>query len=165
MTKTLSPLALLVVTVLLAGCSSTGVHSEKSSVATRSKVAPQEAHMKAALQQYLEGFKQGNAEMLYSLFADHAKIEDPVGGGRIVEGKEAITTFYQGAVKVVERLELDTPIRGSYGNAAAMAFTIYLKTDEKESVIQAIDVMTFDDTGKIVDMKAFHGPSNKDDSR
>lgn len=119
-----------------------------------------EAGMKQAMQQYIDGFNQGNAEMLYSLFAEHAKIEDPVGGGRVVEGKEAITAFYKGAVDVVERLELNTPIRGSHGASAAMAFTIYMKMGGKRSVIRAIDVMTFDDAGKIIDMKAYHGPSD-----
>jgi hypothetical protein len=30
----------------------------------------------------------------------------------------------------------------------------------KKTVIRAIGVMTFDDGGKVVGMKAFHGPSN-----
>jgi hypothetical protein len=30
----------------------------------------------------------------------------------------------------------------------------------KKTVIRAIGVMTFDDGGKIIDMKAFHGPSD-----
>jgi steroid delta-isomerase len=116
--------------------------------------------MKDALQQYLDGFNQGNAEMIISLFAEDARIEDPVGGGWIVEGKEAIAEFYRRGVEVVERLELDTPIRGSHGRSAAMAFTIHMKMDGKKSIIRAIDVMTFDDSGKIVDMKAYHGPSD-----
>ncbi len=121
---------------------------------------PSEEKMKNALQSYLDGFNQTDAELIISLFADDAKLEDPVGGGKIVEGKEAITKFYQGAVKVVKKLELDTPIRGSHGNSAAMAFTIYMEMNGKKSQIQAIDVMTFNDEGKIIDMKAYHGPSN-----
>lgn len=119
-----------------------------------------EDKMKSALQKYLDGFNQGDAELIISLFADNAKIEDPVGGGQIVEGKEAITAFYQGAVKVVKKLELDTPIRGSHGSSAAMAFTIHMEREGKKVLIQAIDVMSFDDSGKIIDMKAYHGPSN-----
>lgn len=116
--------------------------------------------MKTALQKYLDGFNQGDAELIASLFADHARIEDPVGGGQTVEGKEEIAAFYHGAVKLVKRLELDTPIRGSHGKSAAMAFTIHMEEDGKEVLIQAIDVMTFNDSGKIIDMKAYHGPSN-----
>lgn len=116
--------------------------------------------IKKALQKYLDGFNEGNAELIISLFADDAKIEDPVGGGRIVEGKEAITAFYEQGVKFVEKLVLDTPIRGSHGSSAAMAFTIHIEVEGEKVIIQAIDVMTFNDSGLIVDMKAYHGLSN-----
>ena len=99
MSKTFGPFAILVATTLLAGCVSPGDPIKKSSLAARPTVVPHEAQMKRALQQYLDGFNQSNAERLYPLFADDARIEDPVGGGRLVEGKEAITAFYQGAVK------------------------------------------------------------------
>lgn len=59
--------------------------------------------MKSALQTYLDGFNRGDAE--------------------------AITAFYQRAVEVVDRLELDTPIRGSHGRCAAMSFTIHMERE------------------------------------
>lgn len=111
------------------------------------------------MQTYIDGFNQTDAEAIISLFADHAKIEDPVGG-KIVEGKQAIVSFYRHAVKVVDRLELEAPIRGSYGKGAAMAFKIYMQQDGKDICIRAIDVMTFNDSGKVVDMKAYHGPDD-----
>jgi steroid delta-isomerase len=83
-----------------------------------------------------------------------------VGGEEIVKEKEAITAFYQRAVEVVDRLELDSPIRGSHGQSAAMAFTIYMEQEETLARTRAIDVMTFDDVGKIIDMKAYHGPGD-----
>ena len=61
---------------------------------------------------------------------------------------------------MVDKLELDTPIRGSHGKSAAMAFTVHTEMDGKKVLIQEIDVMSFDDSGKIIDMKAYHGPSN-----
>lgn len=121
---------------------------------------PSEEQMKAAMQSYIDGFNQKDADLLASLFAAHARIEDPVGGGRIVEGKEAITAFYQGAVTMVDRLELEAPIRASRANSAAMAFTIYMTMDGQEMVGRTIDVMTFDGAGKIIDMKAYHGQSD-----
>jgi len=115
--------------------------------------------MKKAMQKYLDGFNQGNAHAIISLFAENARIEDPVGG-KAVEGKEAITTFYRRGVEVVDRLELEAPIRGSYGRSAAMAFKIYMLQDGKDICIRSIDVMTFSDSGKIIDMKAYHGPDD-----
>lgn len=41
-----------------------------------------------------------------------------------------------------------------------MAFDIHMHADGRPMLIQAIDVMTFDASGKIIDMKAYHGPSN-----
>ncbi|WP_240377111.1 nuclear transport factor 2 family protein [Bacillus piscicola] len=119
-----------------------------------------ESQMKAAMQQYIDGFNQKDANMLISLFADHARIEDPVGGGKIVEGKAAITSFYELAVTLVDNLELSAPIRGSHSHYAAMAFRIFMKNDGKPIQIDTIDVMTFDDDGRIIDMKAYHGPGD-----
>ena len=41
-----------------------------------------------------------------------------------------------------------------------MAFTIHMEREGTRTLIRAIDVMTFDDAGKIVDMKAYHGPGD-----
>lgn len=115
-----------------------------------------ELKMKAAMQQYIDGFNQKDDELIISLFTADARIEDPVGGGKVVEGKSAITGFYKSAVTQVDKLELASPIRGSHSNFAAMAFKIYMN----DITIDTIDVMTFNNKGKIIDMKACHGPND-----
>lgn len=105
-------------------------------------------------------FNSGEGVGLAALFADSAQIEDPAGGGRIVEGRAAIDEFYRGAVTMVDRLDLAVPIRTSHGNAAAMPFDIHMKMEGRPVVIRVIDVMTFDDDSKIIDMKAYHGPGD-----
>lgn len=124
-----------------------------------------ESKMKTAMQQYIDGFNQKNAELIFSLFADDAKIEDPVGGGKFVEGKPAIKSFYELAVTLVDKLELEAPIRGSHSYFAAMAFTIFMKNDGVPIQINTIDVMRFNDSGEIIDMKAYHGPSDVQSSK
>lgn len=119
-----------------------------------------EEQMRTALQAYIDRFAAKDGGGLAALFADDAQIEDPVGGGKIVKGRAAIDEFYRGAVEVVDRLELAAPIRASHGTAAAMAFDIHLTYGDSRTIIRAIDVMTFDDDGKIVDMKAYHGPGD-----
>lgn len=119
-----------------------------------------EERMRAALQAYIDRFNAKDGAGLAALFADGARIEDPVGGGKIVEGRAAIDEFYRVAVTLVDRLELAAPIRASHGRAAAMAFDIYMRHEGRSMLIRAIDVMTFDDDGKIVDMKAYHGPGD-----
>lgn len=119
-----------------------------------------ESRMRAAMQAYIDGFNAHDANSLAALFADNARIEDPVGGPIIVNGKAAIEEFYSGAVQVVEKLELAAPIRASHSNFAAMAFDIHMSTNGTSMRIQVIDVMEFDDAGKIVDMRAYHGPGD-----
>lgn len=120
---------------------------------------PTQAEMKAVMQKYIDSFNNRNADTLVSLFADNARIEDPVGG-QPIEGKEAIASFYQKGITLVNKLELAAPIRGSHNNSAAMAFIINMDMDGKEVQIHCIDVMTFNDSGKVVDMKAYWGPED-----
>ena len=119
-----------------------------------------EKQMRDAMQAYIDRFNAGDAAGLAELFADNARIEDPVGGTTVVEGRSAVDEFYRGAVDVVERLKLEAPIRASHGASAAMAFVIYMHYEGRPMVVRAIDVMTFDADGKIVDMKAYHGPGD-----
>ncbi|MEO6867923.1 MAG: steroid Delta-isomerase [Gaiellales bacterium] len=118
-----------------------------------------ELKMKAALQTYIDGFQQQDAERIIALFADDATIEDPVGSD-LVEGKAAIADFYRNGVKFVTHMELSAPIRGSHANAAAMAFDFEMDINGQHAKTSAIDVMEFDEQGKIVRMRAYWGPSD-----
>lgn len=122
---------------------------------------PTEEQIRQTLQAYIDNFNAKDGEALAALFADDARIEDPVGGGKIVEGRAAVDAFYKGAVGMVDQLELAAPIRSSYGRSAAMAFDIHMTFEGQPMVIRAIDVMTFDGNGKVVDMKAYHGPGDR----
>jgi steroid delta-isomerase len=116
---------------------------------------PSEASMKAVLQAYLDNFNAGNLDGLTGLFTDDATVEDPVGAPPHV-GKEAIRAFYDGAMKNGAVLSLSAPIRGSHGNAAAMAF----EAKVGPMTVRIVDVMTFDEAGKVTSMKAYFGPED-----
>lgn len=120
---------------------------------------PSEQEMKAALQRYIDAFNARDADALISLFADDATIEDPVGSDP-VHGKEAIAEMYRQGVKMVTAMSLSAPIRGSHGNAAAMAFDFKMNLGGQNVRTSAIDVMEFDDDGKIRRMRAYWGPSD-----
>lgn len=120
-----------------------------------------EQQMRTAMQAYIDLFNKHDGEGLAALFADDARIEDPVGGGKLVEGRVAIDDFYRRAVTMVDRLDLAAPIPTSHGASAAMAFDIYMQAEGQPILIRVIDVMTFNADGKIVDMKAYHGPSDR----
>lgn len=118
-----------------------------------------ESEMKAALEAYIDGFNAKDADAIIALFAEGATIEDPVGSDPVV-GKEAIAAFYREGVRVVTKMELSAPVRGSHGNSAAMAFEFEMEWEGATVRVSAIDVMEFDEGGKIKRMRAYHGPSD-----
>lgn len=116
---------------------------------------PTQEHMKSVLRTYIDGFANGDADLIVALFAEDAVVEDPVGTPEL-RGKEAIGEFYRNAVGSGAKLTLDAPIRGSHGNRAAMAFTV----DVPGMRIHAIDVMTFNEDGLVTRMEALWGPED-----
>jgi steroid delta-isomerase len=116
---------------------------------------PSEASMKAVLQAYLDNFNAANIDGLVGLFAADANVEDPVGAPAHV-GTAAIRAFYTDAMKNGAQLSLSAPMRGSHGNAAAMAFEAKIGA----LTVRIIDVMTFNEAGKVTSMKAYFGPED-----
>jgi steroid delta-isomerase len=119
---------------------------------------PTQAHMKAALQAYIEGFNADDADAIMALFADNAVIEDPVGSS--LKSRAEFDAFIREGVRFGARLSLAAPIRGSHGNHAAMAFTVTFVQDGVRYTTNSIDILTFDDAGKVTRMDGFWGPSD-----
>ena len=113
------------------------------------------AEMKAVVQAYLEAFNRGDAEAVAALYAEDAMVEDPVGSPP-KRGRQAILEFYREAIATGAKATLDTPIRGSHGNSAALAFSIKVGP----MTVRVIDTMAFDASGRITQMKAYFGPDD-----
>lgn len=111
------------------------------------------------MQEYIDAFNRVDVEGIINLYAENATVEDPVGSPQKCGIKE-IGEFYRMAIKTGARLKLVAPIRASHGNAAAMAFDVHLTMENGPAVIQVIDVMTFDEAGKFLSMKAYWGPGD-----
>lgn len=114
-----------------------------------------EAAMKMAMQAYFDNFNAGDVEAVVALFAADATVEDPVGSP-VHTGAEAIRAAFAGVLKQRPQLTLSAPMRGSHGNAAAMA----LEAKLGDLTIRAIDVLTFDAAGKISSLRAYFGPED-----
>jgi steroid delta-isomerase len=115
--------------------------------------------MKAVLQAYLDGLNAGNADAVLGLFADDGTVEDPVGL-KVHSGRTAISAFYHHAVGRGAKFSLDAPIRASFCNAAAMAISVDVVIESQLRRVRIIEVMTFDDAGKIASMRAYFGNSD-----
>jgi steroid Delta-isomerase len=90
-----------------------------------------------------------------ALYAEDATVEDPVGSP-VKRGKAEIHAFYTHSIATGAKLALDAPIRGSHGNSAAMAFTARIGP----VTVRVIDIMTFNEAGKVTSMKAYFGPAD-----
>jgi len=113
----------------------------------------------AAIETYVASFEKKDLDTIVNLFAEDAWIEDPVGAKRQT-GHEALRNFYQVAIDMNGRGELESDIRVA-GHEAAFAFSMTVDVGEDKFVTRPIDIMTFNDDGKITSMRAFWGPRNQ----
>jgi steroid Delta-isomerase len=102
---------------------------------------------------YIELVAKGTADDLVELYADDATVEDPVGGGEVHIGRTAIHGFYSAMNGVQRDCEL-VSLRVA-GSEAAFLFRLTVTAGDHRMVIEPIDVMVFDDAGKISAMKAY----------
>ena len=106
----------------------------------------------AVVERYFEAFHQQDMDIIRELFADNAVVEDPIGTDPRV-GIDAVVAFFEGPLAAGPKLELVAPVRIA-ANSVAFAFQAKMG----ENILDIIDVFTFDDAGKIVDMKAYWDP-------
>jgi len=129
-------------------------------------------HMMDSVQAYFDRFNAQDAQGIADLYSENATVTDPVGTP-VKAGKAAILAFYEMAVKNGAVLTQQGQTRIA-GNVAAFAFTVTVggagMTDVDKAVdvelppgsmtIHVIDTFTFDETGKVTEMRAIWGPTN-----
>lgn len=117
------------------------------------------ATIRSTVHAYCEAFTKGDRDAYVALFADDAWIEDPVGTPRH-QGHDAIGAFFEMSSSMAESIELRQtgPVRVAAGECA---FPMQARPEIGGSTfcVDIIDVMTFDDTGKITTMRAFWDPA------
>jgi steroid delta-isomerase len=119
---------------------------------------PDPQRMEAAVHAYVAAFEASDPEAVVALFAADATVEDPVGSPPHV-GAEAIRAFYTASMQTGARLRLDGPVR-ICGPYAAFAFSVLLHWEGKDQRVDVIDTFRFNDDDKIVEMRAYFGPTN-----
>jgi steroid Delta-isomerase len=116
------------------------------------------AHMVATIEAYVAAFEQGSADAVAALYAENATVEDPIGSP-IHHGREAVRAFYAESMKTGAKLKLEGPVR-VVGDYAVFPFSVNLFYEGSHKRIDVIDTFKFDDQGKVVEMRAFWGPTN-----
>jgi steroid delta-isomerase len=116
---------------------------------------PDPNEIRGVLERYAKLLTAGDHRALAALYADDATIEDPIGAP-LQLGADAIAKFYEASAGKVT-MKLTGPVRVA-GREAAAPFRVLVGPEGQRSVIDVIDVMTFDDEGKITSMRAFWSP-------
>ncbi|VEG57380.1 nuclear transport factor 2 [Mycolicibacterium aurum] len=107
------------------------------------------------VQRYLDTVGGSSADEVAALYAEDATLEDPVGGGEVHIGRQAIAGFYKNLEGADVKAELLSFRAG--GHEAAFLFAITVAGAMR---IEPIEVMTFNGDGQITSMKAYWGPQN-----
>lgn len=89
-------------------------------------------HYAEVADNYLRGLNEQNLELILSLYADNATVEDPVGSP-VRKGKAALREFYTGAVKMDLQLTRTGPVRVA-GHEAAFPFQLRMEIEGYSSV-------------------------------
>lgn len=111
-------------------------------------------HIRGVFQRYCDLLTRGDFDAVALLYAENATVEDPVGS-EPRRGRAAIREFYRASAGKV-RLELEGRVRvaGREGAAAMIA----RPTGAAGTIIETLDVMTFDEAGRITSMRAYWSP-------
>ena len=109
-------------------------------------------HMVSMCDKYLAAIETKDADQVMALFSDDPTVEDPVDSERRV-GPAAVRDFYSHITGSV-RLQRIGPacVVGSRG---AFLFRLDIERDGRRQSYASVDVMTFDDDGRIASMVAY----------
>jgi steroid delta-isomerase len=108
--------------------------------------------IREVVEQYVARVATGTTDQVLELYAEGATVEDPVGS-EVRSTREAIREFYSGLEGLEQAGEV-LSVRIADGQAAFL-FELRTKAGDQTYTLAPIDVMTFDDDGKITSMRAY----------
>lgn len=117
-------------------------------------MAASKERIREVVEQYLALVASGTAAEIVALYAEDATVEDPVGADPLTT-REAIRAFYSGLEGLARRTRLLT-LRTA-GGEAAFHFEMVTTVGDTSYTLAPLEVMTFDDDGKITSMRAWWG--------
>jgi steroid Delta-isomerase len=120
-------------------------------------MAATDEQIQHTIEQYVARVANGTTEEILELFADGATVEDPVGTP-VRTTREELREFY-GPLESMEQ-EAELLFTRIAGGQAAFNFRLATKAGDQTYTMAPVDVMTFDDEGKITSMRAFWGAAD-----
>ncbi|GAC58929.1 putative delta(5)-3-ketosteroid isomerase [Gordonia hirsuta DSM 44140 = NBRC 16056] len=101
---------------------------------------------------YIDRLSHGTAEQIVALYADGASVEDPIGAP-VRTTREELIEFYSIMTNLDSRAATLNWVRAA-GDTAVFEFTLVTGTAGMSFEITPVDIMVFDDEGKIASMRA-----------
>lgn len=115
--------------------------------------------IRATADTYVAALNASDPAAMAGIYAENATLEDPVGGGTVHEGIDAIRGFYDNLAP----LKIDATLHEARvcGNELLFNFDITTHFDaDSKATINVWDLMRFDEDNKVVSMRAYWGPEN-----
>jgi steroid delta-isomerase len=119
-------------------------------------------HIRQIYESYPKLVSAAEVDAIVDLYADDAKIEDPIGSP-LHEGRDAIRSFYEASIGAVTMRQTG-PIRVA-GTEAAVPLVVVIGAGDDRKALDIISTMVFDDAGKITRMRAFWSFAEMRDAR
>jgi len=118
---------------------------------------PTPDEIRTAMETYIKALSESDVNTIMDLYADECSVEDPVGAP-VKSGRETLRAFYTGAAPSLH-VEITGSIRVA-GTSCAVPLVAELSMPDAKMYVDVIDVMTFDDAGKITSMRAYWSPAD-----
>ncbi|MEO9329565.1 nuclear transport factor 2 family protein [Gordonia aurantiaca] len=112
----------------------------------------------AAVDSYIQLLTSGTAEQIADLYAPDATVEDPIGAD-IRNTREQLVEFYSTITGMDER-SATLKWKKTAGDTAVFEFTLVTKTSGLAFEITPVDIMVFDENGKVKSMRAVWRPED-----
>jgi steroid Delta-isomerase len=121
---------------------------------------PEPQQIVDAFHAYADALGRDDAGAAAALFAPDAVVRDPIDAPPY-EGVDAIHAFLAGGSGIIKSFTVTGPVRvAADGRHGAAAMTVVLDFGDGTKTLDSIDVMTFDDDGRVTAMDAYYGPTN-----
>ncbi|MBF6172134.1 nuclear transport factor 2 family protein [Nocardia blacklockiae] len=113
--------------------------------------------IRESVERYVQLVGTGPTAEILALYAPDAVIEDPIGS-EPRRGHAAIGELYDALAQLQRKTELHA-VRAT-DRHAAVSFTLVTEAGGTRMTLSPIDVMEFDDEGRITSMRAYWGPDD-----
>lgn len=113
---------------------------------------PSAEDLQKVVESYVDLVANGKPEEVADLFADGATVEDPIGAD-VRSTREALVEFY-GIIASMDKATAELRWTRIAGDTAVFEFTLITEAGGAAFKITPIDIMVFDDNGKIKTMRA-----------